>query len=215
MNNNQIRRLTNTLNKDSCPNYINFHCHTNFSDGSMSPDKLIDQAIKNSIRYLSITDHHSINAYKYIKEKKLLDKYKNISFDLITGIEISCLLKGCLVHVLGIGIDVNSKSLLPYIQSESAFGDALQVRSVKNSIKEAGGLSFLAHPARYRMPYNILIKEAYDIGIDGIEVWYDYNHNQIWKPTEFICDEVDKLTSKYKMLKTCGTDSHGYSLFGR
>ncbi len=31
------------------------------------------------------------------------------------------------------------------------------IRSVSNAIRNSGGISFLAHPARYRIPFNVLI----------------------------------------------------------
>ena len=101
------------IDKKSCPKLMNFHCHTIFSDGSLKPEELLDEAYKNRLKFLSITDHHTISAHKHIKENDLLKKYPLNSINLITGIEINCLLKGCLVHVLGFGIDINSHYLLP------------------------------------------------------------------------------------------------------
>ena len=60
-----------------------------------------------------------------------------------------------------------------------------------------------------------MIPEAFDNEIDGIEVWYDYSLGEKWIPSPFICDEIEKLTNNLGMLKSCGTDSHGFSLFGR
>ena len=215
MNKEELIELTSKIDKYSCPHIINFHCHTKFSDGSLSPEDLLDQAFRNKLQFLSITDHHSIMAHKYITDNNLLSKYPENSFRLIPGIEINCLLKGCLVHVLGLGIDINSDSLSPYILGESTIGNDLQINSVTKAIERAGGLSFLAHPARYRIPFNILIPEAYKNNVDGIEVWYDYNLSQIWQASSFVCNEINKLTERYSMLKSCGTDSHGLSLLGR
>ena len=215
MNKKELIDLTSKIDKYSCPHIINFHCHTKFSDGSMSPEDLLDQAFHNKLQFLSITDHHSIKAHQYIFDNNLLNKYPRNSIKVITGIEINCLLKGCLVHVLGLGININSESLTPYILGESPVGNDLQIKSVTKAIKLAGGLSFLAHPARYRIPFNILIPEAFKNNVDGIEVWYDYNLNQIWQASHFVCAEINKLTERYSMLKSCGTDTHGYSLLGR
>ena len=215
MNKKELIDLTSTIDKYSCPNIINFHCHTKFSDGSMSPEDLLDQAFNNKLQFLSITDHHSIKAHQYIFDNNLLNKYPRNSLQVITGIEINCLLKGCLVHVLGLGININSEFLSPYILGESPVGNDLQIKSVTKAINLAGGLSFLAHPARYRIPFNILIPEAFNNNVDGIEVWYDYNLNQIWQASHFVCNEINKVTERYSMLKSCGTDTHGYSLLGR
>ena len=215
MNKKELIELTSKIDKYSCPHIVNFHCHTKFSDGSMSPEDLLDQAFNNKLQFLSITDHHSIMAHKYISQNNLLNKYPINTLNLIPGIEINCLLKGCLVHVLGLGIDINSEALYPYILGESPIGNDLQIKSVTKAIEEAGGLSFLAHPARYRIPFYILIPEAYKSNVNGIEVWYDYNLNKTWQASDFICNEINKLTETYSMLKSCGTDTHGYSLLGR
>ena len=72
----------------------------------------------------------------------------------------------------------------------------LNIKSVIKAINLAGGLSFLAHPARYRIPFYKLIPEAKMQGIDGIEVWYDYELNEVWNPSLFVCSEIDKLADK-------------------
>ena len=215
MKKDELIKLTSNITRNSCPKHINFHCHTTFSDGSLNPEQLLDEAFKNKIKYLSITDHHTLKAHKYIAKKKLLKKYPINSIKLVSGIEISCLLSNCLVHILGLGINLESIDLNPYTKGQSPHGNFLKAKTVSQAIKDAGGLSFLAHPGRYRVPFNILIPEAYKNNIDGIEVWYDYSMSEKWQPSYFICEKIDLLTDKFNMLKTCGTDSHGYSLLGR
>ena len=215
MNKEELINLTKSVSSESCPKNINFHCHTIFSDGSLKPEELLEQAYNNKLKYLSITDHHTVKAHIYIEKKKLMDRYPLNSLKLVSGIEINCLLKGCLVHVLGLGINIYHSSLIPFTQGESPVGINLHASTVCRAIKKAGGLSFLAHPARYRIPFDILINESISVGMDGVEVWYDYSLNDIWEPSKFICEKIDTLANKYKLLKTCGTDSHGYSLLGR
>ena len=215
MNKKDLIDLTSKIDKYSCPHIINFHCHTKFSDGSFDPEQLLDQVFFNKLKFISITDHHTIKAHDYIEKNNILEKYPNDSFKLIPGIEINCLLLGCLVHVVGLGINIKSNKLTPYIQGESPVGNDLHIKSVTNAIRLAGGLSFLAHPARYRIPFYKLIPEANKQGVDGIEVWYDYELKERWQASYFVCSEINKLTESLRMLKSCGTDSHGYSLLGR
>ena len=146
----ELINIFKIIDKKSCPDLMNFHSHTIFSDGSLNPEELLDEAYKKNLKYISITDHHTVGAHRYIKEKDLLKKYPSNAINLIPGIEINCLLKGCLVHVLGYGIDINSKFLNPYINGESPIGNDLQANSVSTAINKSGGLSFLAHPCRYR-----------------------------------------------------------------
>ena len=41
--------------------YADLHIHSNYSDGIKSPEEIIDSAIKDNIKYISITDHDSIS----------------------------------------------------------------------------------------------------------------------------------------------------------
>ena len=68
MNREDLVKLTSNINKNSCPKNINFHCHTKFSDGSLEPYELLEQAYKNNLKFLSITDHHTIKAHEFIKK---------------------------------------------------------------------------------------------------------------------------------------------------
>ena len=215
MNKEELIKLTSNINKFSCPKSVNFHCHTKYSDGSLEAIDLLDQAYKNNLKFLAITDHHTIKAHEYIEKNNIVSNYPSDSFKLVSGIEINCLLLGCLVHIIGLGIDIKSKYLYPYIKGDSPIGNNLQISTVTKAINLAGGLSFLAHPARYRIPFYNLIPEAKKQGVDGLEVWYDYELNEEWKPSLFVCSEIDKLADKYSMLKSCGTDSHGNSILGR
>ncbi|MFM7440439.1 MAG: PHP domain-containing protein, partial [Snowella sp.] len=52
-----------TLEPRSCPYHYNFHLHTLFSDGRLTPDALIEQAVSIGLKGLAITDHHSVKGY--------------------------------------------------------------------------------------------------------------------------------------------------------
>lgn len=77
---------------------IDLHTHTTFSDGKLSPQELIELAVKNGVRYLAITDHDSLDAYKivceYIKPIKV-----------VFGAELSIYVPGKQVHMIAYGID--------------------------------------------------------------------------------------------------------------
>ncbi len=211
-----ITDLLLSLNKESCPTNVNLHTHTLCSDGSLKPIDLLLQAKDIGLQHLSITDHHSVNAYKEIDSFFLNNNLEKCQFPrLWTGIEISCLLKKCLVHVIGLDFDVDHESMSPYIQNQAPIGNYLQSINVVDSIHNAGGIALLAHPARYRVDFANLIAAAAEIGFDGAEVWYDYDFNEKWSYSKFICDQVLNKIEIYNLLPSCGTDSHGFTLLGR
>ena len=105
-----LKNIIKSVTKDSCPNSINFHMHSTYSDGSLSPMEIYNQALELNIDHYAITDHHSVDAYLELVEIIESDNLDISIFPkLWTGIEITCLLKGCLVHVLGLGFDPSSK----------------------------------------------------------------------------------------------------------
>jgi hypothetical protein len=131
------------------------------------------------------------------------------------GVEISCLLEGCLVHVLALGYAANHTSLDPYLQGHAVIGAGLRAEVVLEAIHEAGGLALLAHPARYRLPYDRLIRAAARLGFDGAEAWYDYDQQACWQATPLICEAIARVLTEHGLLMSCGTDTHGLALHGR
>lgn len=83
---------------------IDLHIHTNKSDGLLNPKDVIDEAVKRGVKYISITDHDTINAY----DEELFNYAKESGVILIPGVEISTKTDRCGIHVLGYNIDINN-----------------------------------------------------------------------------------------------------------
>lgn len=84
-----------------------FHSHTDFSDGKLSPTQLIDRAVANGVSVLSIADHDTVMAYS---DKNIFGYAKSKGIHLIPGIEISTVdSSGTKVHILGIGVDAENR----------------------------------------------------------------------------------------------------------
>ena len=200
----------------SCPGELNFHCHTLHSDGSLRPEELAHQAMALGLRHLAITDHHSTAALapaQQVLERLALGGQPVPR--LWSGIEISCLLEGCLVHVLGLDFDPRAPDLEPYVQGQAPVGQALRAEQVVERLHGAGGLALLAHPGRYRKPFGPLIDAAAALGFDGAEAYYDYAMAPSWQPTPLVCEAIASQLEKLGLLRSCGTDTHGLALHGR
>lgn len=201
----------------SCPGRFNFHCHTLHSDGSLSAPELVLQARRRGLEHLAITDHHRVAAYAEAMEALAAASQADgrPGPHLWRGVEISCLLEGCLVHVLALGFRDEHPELEPYLQGTSVVGPALQAEAVVSAIQAAGGLALLAHPARYRLPHQRLIAAAAALEFDGAEAWYDYAMAARWEPTPLVCEAIAADLQKRGLLQSCGTDTHGFELDGR
>ena len=73
------------------------HCHSRFSDGSVSVEDLILYAKRNKAEYFALTDHDTLAGVK-----KAVDFGKSVGVNVIPGVECSCLDKnrGRSVHLL-------------------------------------------------------------------------------------------------------------------
>ena len=212
----ELAQVLAAVEPDSCPTRFNFHCHTTCSDGSLHPQRLAEQAVALGLEQLAVTDHHSLAAHAPIAAhlEALAAAGQRVP-RLWRGVEISCLLEGCLVHVLALGFGAGHPSLAPYLQGSAVVGPALQAAAVVEAIHAAEGLALLAHPARYRLPFQRLIAAAADLGFDGAEAWYDYSMQGAWAPTPLVCEAVAADLRRRGLLLSCGTDTHGHDLSGR
>lgn len=89
------------------PRRIDLHMHTTYSDGALTPIEIIDEAVKNGVGTISITDHDTIDAYT--NELYEYASCKNIK--IISGVEMSTKSGKATIHVLGYGIDINNENL--------------------------------------------------------------------------------------------------------
>lgn len=212
----KLRSVWEKIDTFSCPNHYNFHLHTNCSDGQLTPEALVEQALSIGLQGFTITDHHSVKGFHRANSylARQYQSHHRLPY-LWSGIEITSELNGTNIHILGYGFNPDSQSLQKYLTGEAPTGKEAQAKRVIDTLHEAGGLVVLAHPARYRRSAKELIPEAFDLGIDGVETYYAYGNPQPWQPSEKQTATVKNLAYKYNLYKTCGTDTHGDNILVR
>jgi predicted metal-dependent phosphoesterase TrpH len=75
---------------------IDLHTHTTASDGRCSPEELVRRAAAAGVRVLSVTDHDTVAG-----NAAAGDAASAHAIELVTGVEITAMLDGRDVHVLG------------------------------------------------------------------------------------------------------------------
>ena len=86
---------------------IDLHIHSNKSDGKLTPTEIIDEAKKNNIKTIAISDHDTLEAYN----EELFQYAKNNNIKLIPAVEISTKINKAGIHILGYNIDINNNKL--------------------------------------------------------------------------------------------------------
>ena len=86
---------------------IDLHIHTTKSDGLLTPHEIIDEAVRNGVKFLAITDHDTLGAYN----EELFAYAKQRGVKLITGVEVSTRFNGKGFHILGYNVDYKNEKL--------------------------------------------------------------------------------------------------------
>jgi predicted metal-dependent phosphoesterase TrpH len=208
-----LRHVFAHLTAESCPHSYNFHMHTLFSDGRLTPEAIMEQAIAIGLKGLAITDHHSVEGYRLAQT--WLDRQEGSVPQLWTGVEINAELLETEVHILCYAFNPDHMAVQPYLKGRELNGLYSPAATVINAVHEAGGLTVLAHPVRYKRSPVDLIPAAAELGIDGIEAYYAYNNPFPWQPSPKETAQVLALGEAAQLLNSCGTDTHGMSLLQR
>ncbi|MEI6045111.1 MAG: PHP domain-containing protein [Chloroflexota bacterium] len=85
---------------------VDFHMHTIASDGSWTPDSLVETAATQGIRIMTVSDHDSIKSVEPVSK---LAQARGIQF--ITGVELTVDWKGAMYHLLLFNFDPSNIEL--------------------------------------------------------------------------------------------------------
>lgn len=138
---------------------INLHLHTNYSDGKYPHRRLVDAALRTGIDVLIVTDH---NIWVNGPEGYYKDGDKRV--------------------LLLVGEEIHDQARVPQKNHLLVFGAGIELASLApepqrllDAVKQAGGLSFLAHPIDPAAP---AVHEGdiswvdWDVqGFTGLELW--------------------------------------------
>ena len=85
---------------------FDLHCHTNASDGSLSPAELVQKAAEEGITTIAITDHDTVSGVR-----EALAAGAKYGVRVIPGVEISIDFQPGTMHVCGYFIDIDNPEL--------------------------------------------------------------------------------------------------------
>lgn len=147
---------------------LDLHCHSTYSDGTLSPKQLIKKAKNLGIKMFSITDHDTINA-----QKEAIEYSRKLNLKYVPGVEINAEFP-TLMDILGYGIDINNDYLNfiletiynKRIERNRIMIELLKKEGFKIDIEDLEGMSLSTigrpHIAR------ILLKKGYGTSVSQI-----------------------------------------------
>lgn len=87
------------------------HCHSTCSDGTLTPEEIVEKAASIGLSGLSITDHDTIEAYQ-----QAIPKAKQLGIELIPGVEFSAVHEGVSVHILAYAFSTDNPTIKNFCQ---------------------------------------------------------------------------------------------------
>lgn len=91
---------------------VDLHVHTNYSDGTDSPDEIVAKAKALGLVAIAITDHDTLEGIK-----PAVAAGKHHKLEIIPGIELGSFYQGQEVHILGYLIDTDNQEFLAKLSS--------------------------------------------------------------------------------------------------
>lgn len=83
------------------------HCHSNVSDGTLSPEHIAARAQRNGVQLWSLTDHDEVGG-----QARAQTAAHALGMSYLTGTEISVTFAGETVHIVGLGFDADNADLV-------------------------------------------------------------------------------------------------------
>lgn len=161
------------------------HMHSYYSDGTMSPREIVEDAKKRNVQLIAITDHNVLESYTELKEAA-----EEFGIKVIRGVEIDARFEDIVVHILAYNFEDN----------ENLFN---LVHKAKNELLETS----IELIKRMENDYENISSEDYEA--------YDYDKRKGgWKGIHYLFDrgitselfEGVKYYGKYK----CGHEYFDY-----
>lgn len=90
---------------------IDLHCHSTFSDGSLTPEQLVEEAVNIGLTALALTDHDTVAGLP-----RFLAAGAGKPVRLVPGVELSVDCSSGVMHMLGYWMDVANPELVRQLE---------------------------------------------------------------------------------------------------
>lgn len=108
------------------------HCHSNVSDGTLTPEALAERAHAGGVELWSLTDHDEIAGQARAREAA-----HALGMDYLTGTEISVSFAGQTVHIVGLGFDPDDAALAEGLAKTRA-GRRVRAQAMADGLAQVG-----------------------------------------------------------------------------
>jgi predicted metal-dependent phosphoesterase TrpH len=108
------------------------HCHSNVSDGTLSPEDVAARAHRNGVELWSLTDHDETGG-----QRRAHDAAARLGMSYLPGVEVSVTFANKTVHIVGLGFDPEEPAIKQGL-ADTRGGRERRARDMAADLERAG-----------------------------------------------------------------------------
>ena len=108
------------------------HCHSDVSDGTMTPEALAARAQANGVELWALTDHDELGG-----QRRAMEAARALGLPCLSGVEVSVTFADATVHIVGLGMDPEDEALRAGLAATRG-GRERRAREMADSLAQVG-----------------------------------------------------------------------------
>lgn len=133
-------------------NYIDLHVHSSASDGSLTPEEVVELAKHAGLTSFALTDHDTVEGVE-----RALDHAKKIKdIEVIPGTELSCYYNNREIHIVGLFINHKDETFLNELQKLEQAREARNEKMVQNFVD--AGIPITLEELKHGNPNSVITR---------------------------------------------------------
>lgn len=133
-------------------NYIDLHVHSSASDGSFSPEEVVELAKNAGLSHFALTDHDTVGGV----EQALNHAKKIGGIEVIPGTELSCYYGNREIHIVGLFVNHKDETFLSELQKLKDAREARNERMVQNFVD--AGIQLSVSELKHGNPNSVITR---------------------------------------------------------
>lgn len=187
---------------------VDLHIHTYYSDGTMSPKEVVEDAKRKNLGIIAITDHDVLDSYEELKIEA-----EKAGIITIRGVEIDSIFEGHLVHLLAYKFEDNEKlfKLINHAKEQLLETSIELIRRMENdyegiSLEDYNSYEYERRKGGWKGIHYLHDRKITEGLFDGVKFYgkYDCGHEKFAFPSvEEVCNTVHDANGYVVLAHPC------------
>ena len=181
---------------------VDLHIHSYYSDGTMSPEEILNIARRKNIGLLAITDHDILKGSVELLRQNIYSDIKCIS-----GVELDAIDLGINFHVLGYGVDLSNEGFNRFVRKNKKLLENVNIKLIEKIQKDYSNITkddyenfeYDIRNGGWKALHYFIDKGLTESLFDGFKLYakYEHSYNCVDFPTvEIVCKQIHNAGGK-------------------